>query len=283
MTASRAIKGAAVAFPILAIALYAALLAAVWFMQDHLLFGRRTQEHVANPASREWVYEDVWVESAGERTHGWWIPLDNAAGAVLFSHGSGRNVSGYLEDAALFRELNLSVLLYDYGGYGLSEGSPSEARCRADARAMWNHLVLERNIPPDRIIVAGSSLGGGPTADLAASVEPAAVLLESTYTSIPDVVSQSYPFIPAKLLCRTQFRNLEKIQQIGCPIMIVHSRDDTVIPFEHGQRLFERAAEPKRFLEIHGAHYGGKFSSKQGYLEGLRAFLFPGVLSEPTP
>lgn len=258
---------------IAAIIVYVLLIAAVWAMQDHLMFGRHTHEMVETPDARNMVYEEVRLDVAGECTVGWWLPLPDAKATVLFSHGSGRNISGYLNDAALFQEAGLSVLLYDYGGYGLSTGQPSEERCCADGLAMWNYLVNNKNISPDSIIIAGSSMGGGIACEIASQVSPRAVLLESTFTSVPDVLWDTYPYFPANWICRIQFRNLDKIQKVTCPVLIVHSKDDTVVPFAHGERLYQHVNAPKLFVEIRGAHYGGKFTSKETYLQGLKAFL----------
>ena len=255
------------------IAFYLLLLVGIWALQEQLLFAGRTNELVTTPASRGWDYEDLWLDVVGEQTHGWWLPMAQARGVVLLAHGSGRNISGYLEDAALYHDLGFSVLLYDYGGYGKSTGSPSEARCVADARAMWDYLVETRGIPPGQIVLAGSSLGGGVTGALAAQVAPAAVILESTFTSMPDAARDMLPFIPAHWLCRIQFRTMDIVERLSCPLLIVHSKDDAVVPFSHGQQLFARAREPKLFVEIEGAHYGGKFQSREVYTAGLRRFF----------
>jgi len=253
--------------------LYLLLLAGVWAMQDHLMFGRRTQEIVETPEARNWSFEEVWLDVDGERTYGWWLPVSGARGTVLFSHGSGRNISGYLEDVALLHEAGLSVMLYDYGGYGSSTGEPSENRCYADARAVWDYLVQERGIQPDKIVLAGSSMGSGVTCGLAAQVSPAAVILESAFTSIPDTLWDTYPFFPANWICHIQFRNIDKVGKFQCPVLIVHSKDDTVVPFAHGLQLYQRVTAPKTFVEIQGGHYGGKFKSKDVYLQGLKTFL----------
>jgi fermentation-respiration switch protein FrsA (DUF1100 family) len=307
-----------------ALLLYLAALGVLWYKQDDLLFGRRTQDIIETPQQRGWTYEDVVIEVSGGTTHGWWIPLDNARATVLFSHGSGRNISGYLDDVELFRELGLNVLLYDYGGYGQSTGAPSEARCYADIEVMWEYLVDTRGIASGEIILCGSSMGSGVTTELAvstptspksagqaATMDPSnqadestrdiasespragkdardprpatstdatggmsmAVVLESAFTSIPDTITADYPYIPARWICRSQFRSIDKVARIQSPILIIHSQEDTVVPFSHGKALYEAAKEPKLFVEITGAHYGGKFSSKEAYLAGWEKFL----------
>lgn len=258
---------------LLAGGIYGLLCLGVWAFQDELLFWRRTTELTRQPDALGWNYEDVWVTAAGQRTHGWWIPAAHARGVVLFSHGSGRNVSHYLEAVAFFRDLDFSVLLYDYGGYGQSEGRPSEARCYADIRAMWEHLVQERGIAPECIVLVGSSMGGGVTADWAAEAPAGAVLLESTFLSVPDAAQDVYGWLPFRWLARVHFRNIDKVPRIQCPVLVIHSSDDAVVPFSHGKKLYDAVTAPKQFVEIRGGHSGGKFDSKDVYAAGLKEFF----------
>ncbi len=245
----------------------------LWVYQDYYMFRGRRADLTQTPEAKQWAYEDVWLDVPGGKTHGWWIPTDNARGAVLFSHGSGKNISYYLEDAGYYRDLGFSVLLYDYGGYGKSTGEPSEARCYADGRAMWKHLTEVRKIPPHRIILGGNSMGGGVTIDLAAEVTPGIVVVESTFTSIPDVLSDMYPWLPARLISHIYFRNIDKVPRIQCPIMVVHSTGDAMVPFAQALKLFSAITTPKKFLQIHGAHRQGKFDSKDLYAPALREFV----------
>lgn len=234
-----------------------------------------TREIYRDPAAFGWAFEDVWLEVNGGRTHAWHIPLEGARGTALFSHGNAGNMADRLESISLLRGLGFSVLAYDYGGYGRSSGRPSEKRCYADIRAAWRHLTGERGIDPSRIVLFGRSLGGAVTCDLAVDVQPAAVVIESTFTSIPEVARDLIPLLPARLLLRTRFANLEKAGRIRSPLLYVHSRDDTLIPFHHGEKLFAAAREPKTFLEIRGDHNEGFVLSMAEYLEGWRAFLAP--------
>ncbi|HOK90103.1 MAG TPA: alpha/beta fold hydrolase [Candidatus Hydrogenedentes bacterium] len=255
------------------IAVYAIAIAGIWLFQDRLMFGRRTHDFVETPATRQWPFEEVWLDVGNEKTFGWWLPVYPERGAVLFSHGNGRNISGYLDDCAFFRDAGFSVLLYDYGGYGRSTGKPSESRCYADIRAAWDYLTRVRKIPPERVILAGCSMGGGVTADLAAQVHAGGVILESTFTSIPDVMSAMHWWIPARLIMRTQFRNIDKVVRITSPVLVAHSRDDAVVPFEQGRTLYERISAPKRFVELRGSHGKGKFASREVYEPAIQEFL----------
>lgn len=243
------------------------------------------QAKVIFPATRDvdrtpksaygWDYEEVRVPVGKYVTHAWFIPTPNARGVVLFSHGNAGNIAGRIESCSLFRDLGLDVLVYDYGGYGYSTGRPSEKRCYEDIRAMWRYLTEERGVAPDRIVLFGRSLGGGPTADLAATVTPAAVILESTFTSTAHLAHDLFPWLPLGPLVRHRFNNAAKVSRITAPVLIVHSVDDDLIPIKHGRELFRLAPEPKQFLEIQGNHNDGFVQSKDLWLRTFDAFLTP--------
>jgi fermentation-respiration switch protein FrsA (DUF1100 family) len=138
---------------------------------------------------------------------------------------------------------------------------------------MWKHLTETRGIPPGKIIVHGRSLGGGPATWLAARHQPGALVLESTYTSVPDVAAEQYPIFPARQLVRAQFDNLSRMDRIDAPVLVIHSPDDNVIPYEHGRRLFAAAGEPKQFLQLSGSHAENFQTSARRYVRGLETFL----------
>ena len=253
--------------------IYVCLVVMLTLIQDFLLFPA-TKEIYRDPSFYGWAFEDVSLDVGdGETSHAWWIPVADARGVCLFSHGNAGNIADRLESISILRELGLSVLAYDYGGYGRSSGKPSEARLYDDIRAAWRHLTADRGIGAETIVVFGRSLGGGPSAQLATEVAPAGVVLESTFTSVPAAAKNFYPFLPVDWLVRHRFDNLAKVAGIAAPLMIVHSPEDSLIRFAHGEALFEAAAQPKRFLEIHGEHNDGFARSMDVYVAGWEAFL----------
>ncbi len=254
--------------------LYALLIALGWGFQERLIF-QTSRDLYRDPSFYGWPFEEVLVPAAGGRTHAWFLPLEQARGVVIFSHGNAGNIADRLESIDLLRSLGFSVLAYDYGGYGRSTGAPSEQRCYADIEAMWRFLTEAKGIPADKIVLFGRSLGGGATAHLAARVRPAAVVLESTFLSMPAVAQDVYPWFPARWIVRHRFPNQENIRRVTAPLMIVHSREDRIVPFRHGLGLYEAANEPKTFLEIRGAHQNGFAASKDIYLKGWEDFLAP--------
>ena len=245
----------------------------LYAFQRSLLFPA-TREIDREPSLFGWAFEDVYLQlPSGDTTHAWWIPLERARGTVLFSHGNAGNIAGRLESIGLLRELGLSVFAYDYGGYGRSNGHPSETRVYEDIRASWRELTEKLGIPPEQIILFGRSLGAAPSAQLGTEVQAAGIVLESAFLSVPEVAKEIFPFLPVRWLVRDRFDNGAKVGQLKRPVFIMHSREDRVIPFRHGETLFQRAREPKRWLEIHGDHNNGFVQSLDIYLPAWEAFL----------
>jgi fermentation-respiration switch protein FrsA (DUF1100 family) len=254
-------------------AAYLALAAYLYvFQADYVFFPSRTL--YATPADAGLRFDDVHLEAEdGVRLRGWFVPAPHARLTLLFLHGNAGNISHRLDSLRLFHELGLSSLIVDYRGYGRSAGRPSEEGTYRDAQAAWRYLVEQRRIPPQRIVVFGRSLGGGVAVWLVSHETPRALIIESTPTSIPDMGARVYPFLPVRLLARIHYDSLRRIPDVGCPILVVHSREDELIPFEHGRRLFSAAREPKAFLAIRGDHNGGFLVSGQEYVQGLTDFL----------
>ena len=256
--------------------IYTFFVMVLFLVQRWLIFpASRTIDRVPSDPPYRFAYEDVMLPVEDRLTNAWFIPVEDACGAVLFSHGNGGNISDWFEVANDFKYLGFSVLVYDYGGYGRSTGHPSERRCYQDIRAAWKYLTEQKNIPPEKIVLVGRSVGGGPTVQLATEVTPGAVILESTFCSLPQVAQERLYIFPVKLLMRDRFENDDKIAQIRAPILIIHSADDTLIPIRHARRLFELANQPKSFLEIRGDHNDGYIISWRQYDRGLHDFLTP--------
>lgn len=253
---------------------YAVLVFLLFLGQNRLVFpGGRIMDRSPATAPFCWEYDDLYVRVGDETTNAWYIPLENPRGVVLFSHGNGGSMSDRLESCDLLRGMGFSVLVYDYGGYGRSSGNATEERCYADARAMWRYLMEERHIAPEKILLFGRSLGGAVTLQLATEVQSGAVIVESTFLSIPQIAKEKAPIFPMYWLMRNRFDNASKIPRIKAPILIVHSPDDTLIPYPHGRKLFDLANEPKQFLAIRGDHNEGFIVSGEFYRQGLAEFL----------
>jgi uncharacterized protein len=228
----------------------------------------------ATPARIGLTYEDVWLRTEdGLRLHGWWVPATEERGTVLFFHGNAGNISHRLLSIESFHRLGYSTFIFDYRGYGQSQGRPSEAGTYLDGEAAWRYLLAERGIPANRIALFGRSLGAAVAAAIAERERPAAVILESTFTSVPDLGAELYPFLPVRWLARIRYDTLARVPQIAAPLLVVHSPDDEIIPFSHGRRLWEAASEPKAFLQLSGGHNDGFVVTGERYERGIAEFL----------
>ncbi|MFH1958471.1 MAG: alpha/beta hydrolase [bacterium] len=247
------------------------------FFQTRLVFFP-SGEILGTPENAGLEYEDVYFKSAdGQVLHGWFIPApapsDNPRGVLLFCHGNAGNISGRIESVSLFHNLGLSVFIFDYRGYGKSRGKPAEKGTYLDAAAAWDYLVKMRKIGPEKIIVFGRSLGGAIAARLARERACGGVIIESAFTSVKDIGSEMYPYLPVRMLSRFGYETKEYISGVKYPVLIVHSRDDEMMPFNHGARLFEAAPEPKEFLAISGSHNDGFLVSGEKYTAGIDSFI----------
>lgn len=270
------LRRAAIRLAIVAGMLYLLWIAMLYAMQTALIFpAGGSIWRTPRVAPFRWPFEDVTLHVDGETTHAWWIPLDGARGTILLSHGNGGTIADRLEQIAMFRDTGFSVFAYDYGGFGNSSGAPSESRCYADVRAAWDHLTSERGVDAPQVVLYGESLGGGVSIELAQSVRPGAVVLQNTFLSVPAVARELFPIVPVSWFIKHRFDNAAKIRNVKAPILVIHSPEDTIIPFHHGRKLFELAPEPKSFLQLRGDHNDEIFTSEEEYRRGLREFLHP--------
>ena len=257
-------------------ATYAAVCAALYVFQDRMLFlpGIPGREITATPAALGLPFEEISLTAAdGVRLHGWWVPARDARLTLLHFHGNAGNIGHRLELLEVFHGAGLNVLLFDYRGYGRSDGVPREAGLYLDAEAAWNHLTQARGLSPASIVIHGQSMGGAVAAHLAARVPAAALVLESAFTSAPDVGADLYPWLPVRLLARLKLDTRAELARVKCRVLVVHSRDDEIIPFAHGEALHAAAHEPKHFVALAGDHNSGFWVSRETYTRAWRDLL----------
>lgn len=205
--------------------------------------------------------------AAGERIAALHLPNPQATFTLLYSHGNAEDLGWVRPVFGALRDLGFAVFGYDYRGYGLSEGRPSERNTYADIDAAYEYLVRELGVPPERIIAYGRSVGTGAAVDLAARKPLGGLILESSFLTAFRVVTR-VPLFPFD-----KFRNADKIGRVRCPVLVIHGLADEVVPFSHGRRLFELAPEPKTFVAIPGAHHNDlMWVAGPAYGRALREF-----------
>ena len=255
------------------IGLYVAIAALLYVFQSHFIYFPAREIH-STPHDIGLSFEAVDFESEdGVRLSGWLVPAKKPRAVLLFCHGNGGNISDRLPYIEIFHGLDLSVFIFDYRGYGQSRGKPSEQGTYLDAEAAWDYLTRQRSIPEAHIVVLGKSLGGAIAARLAMGHGPAGLILQSAFTSVPDMASTLYPFLPARLLARYGYTTGDYVRRLSCPILVIHSSEDEIVPYSHGRRLYEMANEPKEFLEIRGDHNGGAIMCAGIYQAAVGRFL----------
>jgi hypothetical protein len=259
-----------------AAAAYAIVLLALFVFQSRLVYFPNIPSRAigSGPDNIGLAYEPVEIITEdGIKLDAWYVPAKEPHGVMLFFHGNAGNISHRLDSLRIFNELNLDTLIFDYRGYGRSEGKISEQGTYRDADAAWRYLTVERGIPAAEIVLFGRSLGAAIAAYVASRHRPGALILESGFVSVPELAAILYPWLPARQLARIGYPTGEYLKTASCPVLIVHSRDDEIIPFKQGRQLFELANEPKHFLELLGGHNDGFLVSGRRYLDGFENFL----------
>jgi hypothetical protein len=251
------------------------------FEKSLVFFPSRFPQGNWHPADLQ--FEDAWFAAVdGTRLHGWYLPQPFPRAVALYCHGNAGNVAQWADAGRVLHDrVGLALLIFDYRGYGRSEGTPSEAGVVADARAARAWLAQRTGVAEGRIVLMGRSLGGGVAVHLAANDGARALVLESTFTSLPDVGKAHYPFLPVRILMQTRLDSLSKIGRYHGPLLQSHGTADRLIPYANGRRLYDAANPPKRFYPI----VGGDHNDPQppAYYELLAAFLDDLNRQEATP
>ncbi|MBN2021875.1 MAG: alpha/beta hydrolase [Pirellulales bacterium] len=264
-----------VKLPVFLLAALVVILGLAMLFEESLIFF--PMRHPGGEWRPEWIVpEDAWFHAAdGTALHGWYLPCDNPRAVILFCHGNAGNVTHRADILRALREwAGASTLVFDYRGYGHSEGRPNEEGVLADARAARTWLAQRAGVAEDRIVLMGESIGGAVAVDLAAADGARGLVLENTFTSIPDVAAFHYPILPVRWLLRTRLDSAGKIGAYRGPLFQSHGDADAIVPFELGRRLFETANEPKQFLRLPGrdhndAHDQAYYAALADFLKGL--------------
>ena len=233
-----------------------------------------SREVTSTPACIGIEYEDVWIGTVDEiEISGWWIPADGANKTVLFFHGNAGNMGDCLDKIRVIRGIGFNLLLIDYRGFGKSAGSPTEKGLFLDADAAMGYLVEKKQIEPGSIILWGFSLGGAVAARTAEKHHAGMLILESAFTSLTEAANDIFPWVPGRVLKNHSYDTMKYVKRVNIPTLVIHSVDDEIIPFHHGQRLYDAIAAPKAFIEIQGCHTQVFLSSRDICKSGIKAFV----------
>ena len=251
---------------------YLAVCGLLFAGQRRLIF-RPSVRHETLPNDLGIQYQEVWISvgQTGERLHGWWIPMGDenyrplknepshllpTPKTILYFVGVGRNKGdyNYLARVEAFKQLGFDVLMIDYRGYGKSDGAfPNETQLYEDAEATWQYATQYLKLSPSDIWLYGESLGGAIALDLALNhPEAEALILQSSFTSMTDAVQTNswYRILPVDALLTQRFESIQKIGELQIPILILHGTDDSIVPVEMGQALYEATISPKMLFLI---------------------------------
>jgi len=246
-----------------------------WF--EHRQVYHPSRDQAATGAELGRPVEQVWLTAAdGVSLHGWWFPPGPDAPhpdkAWLLLHGNAGNISHRLLHADLLLQTGAGAFLLDYRGYGRSEGRPSETGTYLDAEAAYDWL-RQHGLAPTGLYAIGESLGGGVACELARRRTLGGLVLLSAFTSTADVAAQFYPWLPVHWLMSIRYDNLSKLPELTLPVLLLHGRQDSLIPFSHAERNYAAAREPKRLVALEGDHNDLPYSAASDYQAALKAML----------
>ena len=219
--------------------------------------------------------EEVWFQSGdGTKLFGWYVESAETSAVVLWCHGNAGNIINRLANLRELYRIGLSVFIFDYRGYGRSQGSPSEEGLYQDALGAHDYLTRTRMIPPDRIVLFGRSLGAAVAGELAVQKPAAGLILESSFPSIAAVAKFHYGGLPVHWLLGAEFTLIDRLPHLSLPKLIIHGDQDDIIPLELGRQVFEAARPPKIFYPIPGADHNNTYQvGGAAYFRRLAEFI----------
>jgi uncharacterized protein len=251
---------------------YVALCLLVYFKQASYVYYPDKSVGLT-PAYFKLAFENLKLRTVdGETITGWFVPAQSYK-AVIICHGNAGNIANRLDLIVMFHNIGLNVLIFDYRGYGDSTGKPTEQGTYRDAKSAWDWLVKTKEFKSRNVAIYGESLGGAVAAWMAEQVHPGALMLDSTFTSAPDMAKKMFPFLPIRWLCKFKYDTLGAVAKAGCPVLVAHSKNDEMIPYLNGLRIMEAAKQPKQFIEMTGQHNDGGILTDARHLQTVDAFL----------
>ena len=257
---------------------YIVVLVVLRLSESRMLYVPGTSRHLLEPPPELHlgVQRVELTASDGVRLVSWAMPTDSGSGYwLLICHGNGGNISeaGRPFHYAGLRALGLSLFAFDYRGYGESEGGPTEQGLYRDADAAYRYLRDTLDVPPERIVVFGHSLGSAVAVELVSRVPAAGLVLDGALTSVIERAQELFPYVPVRWIAASRYASIERVGALTIPKLFLHARGDEVVPFAHGRRLFEAAAPPKRFVPLEGGHGDAFETDSAAYFGAIGRFV----------
>lgn len=256
-----------------------------WFILALLLWGCPMEEKFIfypsarieqTPADMGLAFEEVFFSTDdGVRLHGWFVPYPGAKTTLLWFHGNAGNISHRVDNMRLLHhKVKVHIFIFDYRGYGRSEGRVSEEGTYSDGEAALRYLRSRTGVDPDSIIFFGRSLGAAVAAEMAARHGCLGLILETPFASIGEMARVAFPLLPIGPLLRTRYDVVQTIKRVKAPLLVVHGDRDEVVPYAQGKKVFEAAPEPKEFYTIPGAHHNDTYVvGGDAYFAALKDFI----------
>ncbi len=244
------------------------------YQKSQLFLPDRYPNGIWDPKPLGLEVEDVWFASAdGVQLHGWWIGHPQAFGTLLYCHGNKGSIAHRIGVFRWLRRIGLNLFVFDYRGYGRSDGAASEAGLFLDVQAAHDHLTQERGIDATKILLFGHSLGGAVAIDGAGQRPVAGLVVQSSFTDVRSMARYNNPKLPLHWIATNQFRSISKVGSLKIPKLFIHGADDETVPITMGRELFAAAALPKEFLTVEKAgHNGVEARGGEAYVWRLRRF-----------
>ena len=244
------------------------------FENKMIYFPPHYPEGWTSPSVYHLPVEEVWLtDGDGVRINGWFLANSASPKVLLWFHGNAENIGMGLEQMLALSRLGINIFAIDYRGYGKSEGSPNEAGVYLDGEAAYRYLTETRHFAPHNIFIYGHSLGGGVATEIAYRHQCGGLIVESSFTSIRDMAHHVLKIPLLEYVTKSRFDSIGKIAQVHAPVMIIHGRQDKLIPFSMGERLFAAAHEPKTFLATQSGHDDPYILGGKEYWDHWRAFI----------
>jgi uncharacterized protein len=268
-----------VRFLAIAAALYVAFVALLYMMERTFLYPASSYRTTAAEAGLAGFHDLTLTTADGERLVAWWRAPEPGRALLVYFHGNGGSLWNRRFRARLLTEDGRGLLMVSYRGYSGSTGTPTESGLREDARAAY--AWASERVEPRRLALYGESLGSGVAVRLASERPVGGVILEAPYTSTADIAKLTYWFVPVELLMRDQFRSIDLIDNINAPLLVLHGERDGLIPIRLGQKLYDAAREPKRFVRLPGVSHvdvleGGGLAPVRAFLDEVEGSRAPG-------